>query len=89
MPVIKAQKIPKEVIAPEDILARFCYYFPQYTFAMAKRMPYKRIGQMMSIVRKEQALNYLQLTRIASAPHTSKGSGVKKLIQSYQDILKG
>lgn len=88
MAKIKAKKIPLRVESAEDTIARFCYHFPQYTFHEAKQMPFVRIKQMLKVARKEQALLLYDLTRIASAPHTEKGKEVKKLLQSYKEIVE-
>lgn len=88
MPVIKAQQVPKKTEKAVDVLARFCYYFPQYTFNEAKRIPYKRVSQMLSVVRKEQAKFKLDLVKIAVAPHTKKGKGATNLIQYFKEVIE-
>lgn len=89
MAIIHVQKIPKKSIHAEEIIARFCYYFPQYTFAQARFMPYKRIKQMLDVVRKEQAQQYAVLTNIIASPHTKRGEGIKKMIKYFNDIIEG
>lgn len=87
MVVIHAQKIPHKELDPEDILATFCFHFQQYSYLDAKRMPFKRILQMLKIAEKERAKVMYDLTQIASAPHTKKGSGVKKLLDHFKKIM--
>ncbi|MFA9228760.1 MAG: hypothetical protein ACEQR7_10090 [Agathobacter rectalis] len=71
----------------EDIIARFCYYYPQYTYHFAyKNLPFKRIVKMLSVARKEQALMLYNITRAIAAPHTKKGSGVKSLLDEFKKV---
>lgn len=87
--IIKALKVPKKVESSEDFLARFCYHFPQYTFAQARRMPFRRVVHLMKIAEQEKAKQYAQLVQIVSAPHTKNGSGVKKMLELYKSIIEG
>lgn len=88
MTVIKAQKVPKKQDHPDDLIARFCYYYPQYTFSKAKKqVPLKRIVQMLNVARKEQALFLYNITEAIAAPHTKKGQGVTSLLNRFKKIL--
>lgn len=87
MPVFKAQKIPRQEIKTDDILARFCFYFPQYTFSQARRLPYKRVIQLLKAVDREHAKKMIDLLRIATAPHSDKGKMVKELLSEFKDRL--
>lgn len=84
--VIKVQKIPRAKTPPEDLLATFCYYYQQYTFAQARKMPYKRVMHMLKVARKEQARKMINLLQIVSAPHGKKGS-VKSLFDKFNAII--
>ncbi len=86
--IIKAQKVTKDIKneAGEDILARFCYFYP-YTYEEAKRMPYRRILKMLKVARKEQAYEWYNLLRIAVAPQSKKGA-VSDLIKEYKQIIE-
>lgn len=84
----KATKIPKKESDLDEILIRFCLYFPQYTFYEAKQLPYKRLAKMLKVAQKEEARKMLELVHVVAAPHTKKGSGVKNLIGHYEDIIK-
>ncbi len=87
MVVIKAQKIPRKQHEIEDIIAKFCYYYPQYTYHYAyKYLPLKRIEKMLNVARKEQALMLYNITRAIAAPHTKKGSGVRSLLDEFKKI---
>lgn len=87
--VIKVQKIPKPEaeLNPDDLLASFCYYFPQYTFDQARKLPYKRIKKMLRVVRKEQAKHMLDLLEVVVAPHTKNGKGIKDVKQRLSAII--
>jgi len=86
MATVKIQKIPHKKEEPEDVLALFCFYFQQYTFSQARKMPYKRIRQMLSVVRREEARKNIELLQIVSAPHGKKGSA-KSLLERYNAII--
>lgn len=88
MNVIKVQKVPRKEIDWDDILASFCYYFQQYKFHEAKKMPLKRIIQMLRVARREESKYFLQMTKIAASPHTKKGKGVSTLINEYSKDIK-
>lgn len=87
MPTIKVQKIPRKKADPDELIITFCYYFPQYTYWQAKKIPFVRIIKMLKVVKKEQALKYRTLTRIASANHTKNGSFFKTLIEEFNAII--
>jgi len=42
---------------------------------------------MLKIAQKQEAKRYYELTQIASAPHTKKGIGVKKLLDRYKRMI--
>lgn len=84
----RAKKIPHKEISVEEILIRFCYYYQQYKLNEARQLPYKRVIQMLKFAEKERAKFFFELTQIAAAPHTKKGSGIKSLLSRYEDIIK-
>ena len=88
MAVIKVQKAPKSKVEKDDVIARFCFYFPQYKYSEAKKLPYKRIKSMLDVAQKERAIFMYELTQIVAAPNTKKGSGVKKMLEYYKGIIK-
>lgn len=89
--VIKAKRISsvQDVISPLQVLSVFCYYFPQYTLAQARKLPFQHVQLMLQEARKERARHYLELTQIAAAPHTKKGIGIKRLVERYKGQLHG
>lgn len=92
MAVIKVQKVPgkkKRVgFESEDLIARFCYYYPQYTFSQAKKLPFKRINQMLHVVRQEYGKKMFDLLLISTAPH-SKRSSVNNMLKYFKELAEG
>lgn len=86
MAVIKAQRIPRKVESSEDIIAKFCYHYSQYTFAQARKLPYKRVKHLLNIALKEKAKEMYLMTQIVSAPHSK--SGVRKVLKYLEDIME-
>lgn len=90
MATVKVQKVPEAAGPPPDeIVALFCYYYQQYTFAVARNMPYKRVAMMIKIARRKEAEHYYNLTQIVAAPHSEKGKGVKTLEEHYKKLSQG
>lgn len=91
MAVIKVKKIPKEsgeAESADDIIARFCFLFPQYTFKQASDLPYKRVRQMLRAAKREQLKERIDLAMIIAAPHAKGGKGVKNVINSLKEQLR-
>jgi hypothetical protein len=87
MAVLKAQKVPKKQVKVDNILARFCFYFPQYTFAQARKLPYKRVIQLLQAVDREHAKNMIDLVRIVAGPHSKDKGVMNKLLSEFKDRL--
>ena len=87
MTTIKAQRVPKKQVKPDNILYRFCLLFPQYTYKQARRLPAKRVMGMLKVAQEERARDMLDMLQIVAAPHTKKGAGVKKLISHYKSLI--
>jgi uncharacterized membrane protein YheB (UPF0754 family) len=87
MPVIQAKKIPRSIASAEETLAKFCYYFQQYTYEQARKLPYKRVVQMLNAASKERASFFHEMVEITAAPHTKRGAGVNKLRKHYDRII--
>lgn len=86
MPVFKAAKIPRKETKPEDTLSAFCYYFPQYTYAEARKLPFKQIKFMLKAVRKEQARNMLDFLRVFSGSQSKHGAS--NVLSYFKKILE-
>lgn len=84
---IKAQKVPKKKVSIDDVLATFCYKYPQYTFKQAENMPFKRVMQMLKVAKRIEAEKMIELVNIAAAPHTKKGQGIKNIIEYYKGVI--
>lgn len=85
MAVIKVQKIPQKKTDPLDLIAQFCYHFPQYTFNQARKLPFVRIKHMLRMANVEQAKYLLLMVRVVSAPHSKDGG--KSIIQDLNAII--
>ena len=92
--VIKAQRVSdytqrknKNSFSALETASLFCYLFPQYTLAEARKLPAVHINKMIKEARREQSRNYLELLQISAAPHTKKGEGVKSLTDRYKKEL--
>lgn len=86
--VVRVAQIPASKPRPVDadrVLEQLCYYYPQYTFAQARRLPYKRVASLLRTAHQLQAKHYHELTQISAAPHTEKGKGVTDLLKRYED----
>lgn len=79
-------KTPKQ--EADEICALLCYYYP-YTLSQARRMPAKDIRLMLSVAERQVYTDYLWKLQIAVAPHTKKGSGVKKLSSQLRRRING
>ena len=91
--VIKAQAIPSESkrqqwTSTDKIIATFCYYYQQYTFSQARKLPYKRILMMLDVAKKIEAIRLGNMLQIVAAPHTKNFTGVKKLSRYFESISK-
>lgn len=90
--VVRVAQLPKREAKPGDgdrLCEQLCFYYPAYTFAMARRLPAKRVHSMLMTAQAEQAKHYCELVQIATAPHTKDGEGVKTLISKYKGLMRG
>lgn len=85
---VKAKKIPVSLDDPEEMLHKFIYHFPQYTLAQAQKLPYVRIKKMLTVARKEQALNLYNIAKIVFSQHTKEGKGMKKVLEELKNIIE-
>lgn len=89
---IEVAKLPGSTLGKsktdDDLIATLCYFYPQYTYAQAEKLSYKRIASLLRVAHKQEAIKYKNLTQIAAAPHSKKGAAVKKLLTHYDKIIK-
>jgi len=85
--VIKAQKVPKKEKSEVDLIAVFCFHFPQYKYHEAKKLPFVRIKSMLNAANVEYAKIFYELTQIIIAPHVKDKNAVNKLLERYKDII--
>lgn len=84
MAVIKAQKIPSpKAENPLDIIARLCYYYPQYTFKEAKELPFPVVKRLIRVANNEQCLKMIYLSRVMNPAYQNKNAG-KKVVEYFQ-----
>lgn len=72
-----------------DSLYMLCYHYPQYTLQEARELPYHQVLALLDMAGKQLATHYAELLNISAAPHTKKGSGVKKLSAEYRKRANG
>lgn len=83
---VQSTKGVRPKLNAEELYAQVCYHYPQYTLETASQLSFRRIRLLLRTVSKIQAAHYYNLTQIAAAPHTKKGSGVKKLAEHFKKI---
>ncbi len=83
---VQSTKAARDKLKPEELYAQVCYHYPQYTLETAAQLSYRRIHLLLKTVAKIQAAQNYNLTQIAAAPHTKRGSGVKKLTEYFKKI---
>lgn len=89
MAIIKTKQAPNDTqvkeVSADDLLATFCYYFPQYTFAQARKMPYIRIKQMLLVVRREQAKTMYDMVNVVRSANATK-KGYEQMLQYFKNL---
>lgn len=88
MATIKVASIPTKKINAREMLAELCWYYPQYSLAQARRLAARDVVLLLKMAHRKEAELYFNHTQIAAAPHTKKGSGVKKLSSRYQKAMR-
>lgn len=90
--VVTVQKLPEPEIDPnrevEDLLASFCYHFPQYPYHIAKKLSFSRVKRMLKVAQREHAKNMIDLLNIQLAPHSKKGKA-QNLLEYFKKVAKG
>lgn len=89
--VIKVQKVPDRAGDSDyrELLATLCYYYPQYTYKQARKLPFQRVQLLVKTARRVEATKLYNLTLIAAAPHSDKGKAVNKLLKNFEEIMNG
>lgn len=80
------QSVSKEV-SNREIWASICYYYPQYTLKEASLLSKRDIALLLRVAQRLEAVKMRNLVQIVSAPHTKKGSGVKQLLNYFQQEI--
>lgn len=71
-----------------DLFTRVCYFYPQYDLESVERLTDSQVTALLLQAEKQRAINLYNLTVIAAAPHSKKGSLVGKLIKQYKKIVE-
>jgi hypothetical protein len=88
MAEIAVQKAEAKKAKKREIYARVCYFYPQYKLEEVASMPNRDVVLLLKVANQVEALRMLNLTQISAAPHTKKGSGVKRLTTHFKRIAK-
>ena len=78
------REIKNREVSKRQTWASICYYYPQYTLKEASLLSSRDIRLLLTTARRLEASRMKNLVQIAAAPHTKKGSGVKKLLDFFQ-----
>jgi len=87
MAIVKAKPIPGKTQTGQskrEVYAEVAYYYPQYTLQEVAKLPARDVTLLLRTARRLQAVEMYNLVQIATAPHTKKGQGVKKLSDHYK-----
>ncbi len=88
MAIIEVAQVPKKRVDHRALLAEICWYYPQYSLAVASKLPFRDVKLLLKTAHRKEAANYYHLTQIAAAPHTKQALGVKTLSTRYQKAMK-
>lgn len=88
MAEISVAKVERKQLSKRELYAQVCYYYPQYKLQEVAKLPQRDITLLIKVANQLEGLKMLNLTQIAAAPHTKKGSGVKKLTNHFKRIAK-
>lgn len=87
---VKGSKKPQEDTPDNeivDLITRVCYFYPQYDLEAAQKLTDSQVTALILQAEKQRATEYYNLTLIAAAPHTKKGSLVGKLTKKYKEVI--
>ncbi len=87
MKILKVKKIPKEKVNPGDLISRICYYYPQYNYTQARRLPYKRVMQLLKVADQERAKFMIDILRIVIVPNSKDKNDAKNLFNEFKERL--
>ena len=87
--VASLPKPPVKQFDPLEYLAEFCYFYPSYKFAEARRLPYRTVRRLMAQAHKQEAIKNYNLTQIIASPNTKNGEGITELLAHFKDVIDG
>ena len=85
---IEVAKIPTKKASKRELYAMVCFYYQQYDLQTVQNMPARDLYLLIKTAQKMEAIKMFNLTQIAAAPHTKKGSGVKKLAEHFKRMSR-
>lgn len=88
MAEIAVAKVESKDLLKRDVYAQVCYHYPQYNLKDVEQMPNRDVALLLKTANRIEGARMLHLTQIAAAPHTEKGSGVKKLTKHFKEVAK-
>lgn len=81
---IEVAKVPVKSLGKRELYAMVCYFYPQYKLHEVPKLPARDLYLLIRTAQKMKAVEMFNLTQISAAPHTKKGSGVKKLSEQFK-----
>lgn len=88
MATIQVAKVESSKTSKRELYARVCYFYHQYKLKDVEKLPQRDVMLLLRVANQIEGLRMLNLTQIASAPHTKNGSGVKKLTEYFRRLAK-
>lgn len=70
--------------AIKDLLATFCYHYPQYTFEQALDLSIKTMKRLLKAAYREKAKEYFELAQIARISRSEKNAPYDQLVKRYE-----
>lgn len=88
MAQIEVAKIPVNKSSKRDLYAMACYFYQQYTLDEIQKLPARDVYLLIKTAQRMEAIRMFNHTQIAAAPHTKRGSGVKKLADHFKRMSR-
>ncbi len=85
--VAKSLPIQENNLSKRELWATICYYYPQYTLEEASKLTARDIKLLLKIAERNRARDKYDYVQIVAAPHTKKGSGIKKLTEHFKQLM--
>lgn len=86
--VAKLTDVTEKKNTKRELYAQVAYYYPQYSLKSASELKFRDLKLLLEVAQKQKSIDYLNLTQIIAAPHSKNGTAVKKLLKSYDEVIK-